>query len=84
MNGGISDQRAVVIHFAVDQVVVGEWWRLTDSHYLLNNLEVLSVVCIAEHDWSKVIVVLNLRGTVNDHRSNQATSILSAVVRMIP
>ena len=84
LNRGIGDQRAVVVHLAVDQVVVRERRRLVRSHDLLDNLEVLGVISVAEHDWPKIVVVLNLRGTMYNHRSNKTSSVLSAVVRVVP
>lgn len=42
------------------------------------------MVPIAEHDWADIDVVLDLRGTVDNHRSSKTSGILSAVVRMIP
>ena len=84
VNRGIGDQRAIVVHLAVDEVVVGEGWRLTHSHDLLNNLKVLGVIVVAEHDRSKIVVVLDLGGPVDNHRPNKTCGILSTVVRVIP
>lgn len=81
----VSYQGAVVVHFAVDEVVVGEWrgaWRCL--HDLFDNLEIFGVIVVAEQYWSEVIVVWRLRRAMDDHGSNQASCILSAVVRVIP
>ena len=81
----VGDQGAVVVHLAVDQIVVrerrGPRGRL---HDLFDNLEILRVVMIAEQHRSDVVIIGHLRRAVNDHGSHQTGGVLGAVVRVIP
>ena len=81
----IGNQGTIVIHLAVDEIVVREWrgtWRC--FHDLFDNLEILRVIMVAEQHWSDVIIIGHLRRAMDDHGSHQASGILSAIVRVIP
>ena len=80
-----GDEGAVVVHLPVDEIVVGEWRCASGGlHDLFDDFEVFGMIPVAKHDWANVIIVRDLRRTVDDHRSSEASGVLSAVVRMIP
>ena len=77
--------RAVVIHLAVDQVIVRSWrrsWRCADD--LFDNLEIFGMIPVRKHDGADIDVVRFVLWSVYNHGSGKATSILSTVVRVIP
>lgn len=78
------NQGAVVVHLAIDEIVVGEWWGTIRRHDLFDKLKILGMVPIAEQYWAEVIIVCDLGRTMNNHRSNETSRILSTVVRVIP
>lgn len=77
-------QRAIVIHLPVDEVIVREWWRITGVHDLFDELEILGVIQIAEHDWPNIIIVCLLRRAMNNHWPNNTSRILSAIMGVVP
>jgi len=86
--GGAIDGsvRAWVVHFAVNQIVVGHWRKQTlgsRSHDLLNDIEVARMVPVVQKDGTEInIVGLRFR-TINDHRAECSSHILGAVVAVI-
>lgn len=81
----ICNEGAVVVHLAVDEVVVRERRSACRClHNLFDDLFIWGMIPIAKQDWSNIIIVGNMRRTMNNHGSSQASSVLSAVVRVIP
>ena len=75
--GTARDQGAVVVHFAVDEIVVGTFrgWR---GHSLdfFHDLEVLLMVVVGEQDGPNVYIVRCVFGPVDDHSSEGTGDIL--------
>lgn len=77
-------ERAVKIHFAVDQTVVGGRASTAHSHHLLDDAEVFVVIPIAQYDRADVAIIRHVLGSVDDHGPEQPTSILTGIMRVIP
>lgn len=88
--GARCDEGAVVVHLSVDQVVVrraGSNDRLKiGAHDLLHNIVVVAVVPVLKENRADVdVIVLFFReGSVDDHRSKQASVVLSTVMSVPP
>jgi len=81
-SGGVG---ARVVILALDQVVVGEWWRVGACvHGLVDEDLVVGVIPIAEDDRTHVNVVrLSLR-TVDNNGTKSTTRVLSRVMGVVP
>ena len=80
------DLGAVIVHFAVDKVVVGNFWGFWGySGYSLDlfyDLEVLLMIVISEQDRSNVDIVGCVFWPIDDHSSKCTGDVLRAVVSM--
>ena len=84
--GPISDERAIVVHFPIDQVIngLGRDFAEISTHNLFDKMIVFFMKVVCEQDGTEVFVVLHVRWTVNDHWAYQTTSILCAVMGVVP
>ena len=81
----ICDERAIVVHLAVDEIVVREKRSACNCrHDLFDNLKIFCMIPIAKQDRPEIIIIGNVRWTVDNHSASQTSSVLRAVVRVIP
>lgn len=77
-------ESTVEIHFAVDQIVVGDWSSAAWGHDPLDDAEIFVMVPVVQQHRANVSVIGDVLGSVDDHRPKQAASILTRIVGMIP
>lgn len=80
----VGHQGAVIVHLAVDQTVVGGWSSGTGCHDALDDAEIFFVIPVAQQDGANVAIIVDVLGSVDDHGPEQASSILTGVMRVIP
>ena len=82
----IGHERAVVIHFPVDEIIIALRRHQTQirAHHLLHYLIIRLVIIIHQHHRAKIDIVVRILRPVDDHRPQRAAGVLRAVVRMVP
>ena len=82
----IGDERAIITHLSIDQIIVRLWryLRKVRTHYFLYDLIVRLVIIVRQEDRSKINVIVRALRPVNYHRSQNTSGVLGAVMRMVP
>lgn len=82
----ISDERAIVIHLAIDQIVDGfrRYHGEIRTHHLLYEVIILLMIIVRQQNWTDIDVVVCAIRSVDYQRSKNTTGILCTVVRMVP
>ena len=80
----VGDEGAVEVHFAIDEIVVRGWSSTTRGHDAPDDAEIFFMVPIVQQDRAHISIIGGVLGSVDDHRAEQTSGVLTGVMRMIP
>lgn len=82
--GALASSISSVSVFTVQEVVGRCWERTSESSNIVGHLEDSATENLVNHDGTHVEIIVFSRGSVNDDRSSDATTILGKSVGVIP
>ena len=82
----IGNERAIVIHLPIDQIVVRFWRYLCKirTRYIFYDLIVRLVIIVRQKYRAQINVIVCASRPVDYHRSKKTSGVLGAVMRMVP
>ena len=82
----ISNERAIVVHFSVDQIVIRFrcCQREICTHDIFDDRKVRLVIVVRQQYRAEIDVIACVSWAIDYHGSQQTTGVLCAIVRMVP